>query len=60
MSVHQFYRLRALITLEQVNTTEWLKERKKKESFFSKTGMVKCCKLSLNANESCHEHAVYF
>ena len=23
MSVHEFYRLKALITLEQVNTTEW-------------------------------------
>ena len=26
----------------------------------SKTAMVGCCKLSLYANESCDEHAVYF
>ena len=26
MSVHEFYRLKALITLEQVNTTEWSKK----------------------------------
>ena len=42
LSVHKFYCLRALITLEQVNTTdhEWLKKRKKKRIFFSQTGMV--------------------
>ena len=28
VSVHEFYRLKALITLEQVNTTEWSKENK--------------------------------
>ena len=28
MSVHEFYRLKTLITLEQVNTTEWSKENK--------------------------------
>ena len=27
MSVHEFYRLKALITLEQVKTTEWLKKK---------------------------------
>ena len=47
---NEFYRLKALITLEQVNTTEWSK----------KTAMVGCCKLSLYANESCDEHAVHF
>ena len=26
VSVHEFYRLKALITLEQVNTTEWSKK----------------------------------
>ena len=26
MSVHEFYRFKALIALEQVNTTEWLKK----------------------------------
>ena len=30
MSAHEFYRLKALITLEEVNTTEW--SEKKKES----------------------------
>ena len=28
VSVHEFYRLKALITLEQVNTTEWSKKNK--------------------------------
>ena len=28
MSVHEFYRLKALITFEQVNTTWWLKKNK--------------------------------
>ena len=27
VSVHKFYRLEALITLEQVNTTEWSKKK---------------------------------
>ena len=48
MSIHEFYRLKGLITLEQVNTTEW---SKKKRSFFGKTAMVGCCKLSLYAND---------
>ena len=30
--VHEFYRLKVLITLEQVNTTEWSKKKKKEES----------------------------
>ena len=46
MSVHEFYRLKTLITLEQVNTTEWSKENKD----LSKTVMNGCCKLSLYAN----------
>ena len=50
--------LKALITLEQVNTTELVGE--KKRILISKTAMVGCCKLSLYANESCDEHAVYF
>ena len=45
VSVHEFYRLKALITLEQVNTTEWLK--KIKRILISKTAMVGCCKLLL-------------
>ena len=57
MSVHEFYRLKALITLEQVNTTEW---SKKIRILISKIAMIGCCKLSLYANESCDEHAIYF
>ena len=57
MLVHEFYRLKAMITLEQVNTTDW---SKKIIILNSKTAMVGCCKLSLYANESCDKHAVYF
>ena len=57
VSVHEFYRLKALISLEQVNDTEWLK---KKRILISKTAMVRCGKLSLYANESSDEHAIYF
>ena len=57
VSVHEFYRLKALITLEQVNTTEW---SKKIRILISKIAMIGCCKLSLYANESCDEHAIYF
>ena len=46
MLVHEFYRLKVLITLEKVNTTEWSKENEN----LSKTAMVGCCKLSLYAN----------
>ena len=49
MSVHEFYRLKALISLEQVNTTEVLE---KIRILISKTEMVGCCKLLLYANES--------
>ena len=42
MSVNEFYRLKALITLEQVNTTEW---SKKTRILISKIAMVGCCKL---------------
>ena len=50
-SVQEFFRFKAFITLEQVNTSvktsmEWL--------------LINRCKLSLYANESCDEHAVYF
>ena len=58
VSVHEFCRLKALITLEQVNTTEWSK--KKIRILISKTAMVGCRKLSLYANDSCNEHAIYF
>ena len=50
MSVHEFYHFKALITLEQVNTTEWSK-KKKIRILISKTAMVGCCKLSLYAND---------
>ena len=52
MSVHEFYRLKVLITLEQVNNTEWSK-KKYIRNLISKIAMVGCCKLSLYANESC-------
>ena len=47
MSVHEFYRLKGMITLEQVNTTEG---SKKIRTFIGKTAMVGRCKLSLYAN----------
>ena len=47
VSVHEFYRLKALITLEQVNTTDW---SEKIGILISKIAMVGCCKLSLYAN----------
>ena len=44
MSLHEFYHLKALITLEQVDTAEWsIKIR----ILISKTTMVGYCKLSL-------------
>ena len=43
----EFYRLKALITLEQVNTTEW---SEKIRILISKSAMVGCRKLSLYAN----------
>ena len=56
MSVQAFYRLKALITLEQVNTTKWLK---KKESLLGKLRWSRvvnfhCMKWSSD------EDAVYF
>ena len=56
--VNEFYRLKALITLEQVNITECSK--KKIRISISKITMVGCGKLSLYANDSCDEHAIYF
>ena len=43
--VNEFYLLKALITLEQVNTTMWYK-KKKRRILISNTTMVGCCKLS--------------
>ena len=37
VSVHEYYPLKALITLEQVNTTEW---SKKKKTLISKIAMI--------------------
>ena len=39
------------------DTTEW---SKKIRILISKIAMIEFCKLSLYANESCDEHAVYF
>ena len=58
VSVHEFYHFKGLIALEQLNTTEWSK--KKKRILISKIAMLGCCKLSLYANESCDEHTIYF
>ena len=41
------------IDYEQMNNTEWLKK-------IRLIVMVRCCKLSLYANESCDEHVIYF
>ena len=54
--VHEFYRLKVLITLEQVNTTDW---SKKTRILISKIAMVGCGEL-LYASESCDEHVIYF
>ena len=56
VSVHEFYRLKMLFTLEQVNTPEW----STKKILISKIAMVGCGKLSLYANNSRDEHAIYF
>ena len=57
VSVHEFYRLKALIALEQVDITEYSKTIR---ISITKITMVRCGKLSLYANESCDEHAIYF
>ena len=41
------------IDYEQMNSTEWLKK-------IRLIVMVRCCKLSLYANESCDAHVIYF
>ena len=55
--VNEFYRLKALITLEQVNITECSKQIR---ISISKIAMVECGNLSLYAKESCDEQAIYF
>ena len=52
VSVHEFYRFKALISLEQVNTSKWAK--KKKTVLINKTAMVGRYKLSLDANGCCY------
>ena len=52
--------LESLITMEQLNTVLSGRKKKKRRILLSKTAMVGCCKLSLYANESCDEDAVYF
>ena len=47
LSIQELYRLKALITLEQVNKHYWVVEQKK-DLFLVK--LVWCCKLSLYAN----------
>ena len=56
-SVFEFYRMKELITLEQVNTSV---VGKKRTILISKGKLIGCCKLLLYANKSYNEHAVYF
>ena len=49
---HEIYRLKALITLEQVNTSEW---SKKKRILISKIAMVGCLELGM-----CFRRISYF
>ena len=51
--------LKALVTLEQVNTSV-VKKRRILRTKTSIVRLVWCRKLSLYANESCDEHAYYF
>ena len=52
--------LKALVTLEQVNTSVVKKKRRILRTKTSIVRLVCCRKLSLYANESCDEHAYYF
>ena len=56
--VHEFYRLKALITLEQLNTS--VVGKKNRRILICKTSLVRLTGLSLYAAESCDEHAVNF
>ena len=55
-SVHELYRLKALITLDQVSTSVVEKQKNVNEQSL----LVGFCKLSLYANESFDEHAGIF
>ena len=56
VSVPEFYRLKALITLEQVDTAEWSKKNKNRnwQNCDGRLLTLIICKWS------CDEHAVYF
>ena len=58
MAVREFYRLKALITLEQV--TLLIGRKKKIRILIRKTAMVGCYKRSLYANGSSDEHEFIF
>ena len=63
MSVHEFYRLKAVIALEQVNTTEWSKKNKnlnRNLMLISKIAMVGCSNFHGMQMRSCDEHPIYF
>ena len=47
-------------SVDYFGTSALLSGRKKIRILISKIAMVGCCKLSLYANESCDEHAIYF
>ena len=53
-----------ILSLESVDdfgaSEHYLSGRKKNRILISKIEMVRCCKLSLYANECCDEHAIYF
>ena len=56
-------RILSLESVDYLGTSEhyWVVEKKKKiRILISKAALVGCCKLSLYANASCDEHAVYF
>ena len=66
MSVHEFYRVKALIALEQVNTTEWSKKNKNlnrnlmlisKIAMVGWSGVVNFHGMQMR---SCDEHPIYF
>ena len=59
-SVHEFYRLKALISLEQVDISVVKKgEESQGAKFWWGGKLIVCCKLSLYAIESCDEHVVF-
>ena len=57
-SFHNFYGLKALISLKQMITS--VVEKKNLNEKNVDDELVGCCKLSLYANEACDEHEVYF